>query len=64
LNGEVEDYTVSIQSATAVTLFGFEGASGNPLTFPLTMASFSFILVLLVSENHWRNKILSRIRNE
>ena len=64
LNGEVEDYTVSIQSATAVTLLGFEGSNGNPLTFPLTLASFSIILVLLVSENHWRNKILSRIRNK
>ncbi len=64
MNGEVEDYAVSIQSATAVTLSGFDGSSGNPLTFPLTFASFSFILILLFSEKHWRSKILARIKNE
>lgn len=63
-NGEVEDYVVSIQSATAVTLSGFEGSSGNPFTFPLTFASFSFILILLLSEKHWRTKILARIKSE
>ena len=64
MNGEVEDYAVSIQSATAVTLSGFDGSSGNSFTFPLTFASFSFILILLFSEKHWRSKILARIKNE
>jgi len=63
-NGEVEDYVVSIQSATAVTLSGFDGTNENPVTFPLTMASFSFILILLFSEKQWRRKILARIKNE
>ena len=64
MNGEVEDYTVSIQSATAVTLSGFDGSSGNPFTIPLTFASFSIILILLSSEKHWRTKILACIKNE
>lgn len=61
-DGEVEDYSVSIQSATAITLSSFEGTSGEQTSLYLTMASFTLILGLLFSENQWRKKILARIK--